>query len=108
MEPLQALVLAEDLATVACGGFNSLSLLLYWARARPGSPRRIGAATLALLNAGVVAEGAFFLALYQSHLWLGKTGAFLTPPPWLASRTLLFLSTAAISLLILRRRPNGG
>ena len=51
-----AVAVSQDLATALCGGFNSLYFLLYALRRPEALRRRIGAATLALVNGGVLVE----------------------------------------------------
>jgi len=98
-----ALAVAQDLTTALCGGFNALYFLLYLLRRQETMPRRIGAAALALVNAGALAESLYFSALYTTyHLgWRGET-PFLSPFPWLLARSLPFLGTLFVSLLVLR------
>ena len=101
---LDVLVLAQDIATAACGGFNALHFLGYWLGRGTTRSRRVGAAALTVINAAVVVESLFFLALYWTHRWQGSIDLFLSPPIWLSARTLLLLGTAFISALILRQQ----
>jgi len=98
-----ALAVAQDLTTALCGGFNALYFLLYLLRRQETLPRRVGAAVLALVNAGALVESLYLSTLYTTyHLgWRGET-PFLSPFPWLLARSLPFLGTLFVSLLVLR------
>lgn len=105
-----ALVAAQDVATVVCGAFNALYFLAYWWRPRSTPPRRLGAAALVLLNTALVVESLFFLSLFLVHRWRGPVDMFFWPPAWLSARALLLAGAAFISLLIVRQaaqRPFG-
>lgn len=97
------LVMAQDLTTAVCGGFNALYFLLYLLRRQEALSRRVGAAALTLVNAGASAESLYLSALYTTYRlgWRGDT-PFLSPCPWLLARSLPFLGTLFISLLVLR------
>ena len=106
-----ALAVSQDLATALCGGFNSLYFFLYALRQSPAPRRRIGAAALALVNGGALVESLYLFALYLS-LRLGWRGQaeLCAPGPWLLARSLPFLGTAFVALLVLRslsHRANG-
>jgi hypothetical protein len=98
-----ALAVAQDLATALCGGFNALYFLLYLLQRQETLPRRVGAAALALVNGGALVESLYLSTLYTTyHLgWRGET-PFLSPFPWLLARSLPFLGTLFVSLLVLR------
>lgn len=111
-----SLVLVEELLTIVCGGFNASYFLAYCLARTPAleSPgydalparrqsRRLGSAALILLNAAIVVESLFSLALYWSHHWHGPIGLVLAPPVWLSVRALLLVATAFISALVLRQ-----
>lgn len=103
-----ALVVTQDLATALCGGFNALYFLCYLRRPQQNPSRRVGAAALALVNAGALAESFFLLLVYTSarlEWWLETS--LLAPSPWLLARSLPFLGTLSVSLLILRARDHG-
>ncbi|KPK47686.1 MAG: hypothetical protein AMJ77_02240 [Dehalococcoidia bacterium SM23_28_2] len=104
-----ALVVAQDLTTAVCGGFNALYFLLYLLRRQETISRRVGAAALALVNAGASAESLYLSALYTTYRlgWRGET-PFLSPCPWLLARSLPFLGTLFISLLVLRALNDRG
>jgi peptidoglycan biosynthesis protein MviN/MurJ (putative lipid II flippase) len=106
-----ALVVAQDLATALCGGFNALYFLRYLRRRQESPSRRVGAAALALANAGALAESLFLMAVYSNaRLGWWVQMSLLAPGPWLLARSLPFLGTLFISLLILRarnHRPRG-
>ncbi len=57
-----ALAVAQDLTTALCGGFNVLYFLLYLLRRQETLSRRVGAAALALVNAGALVESLYFSA----------------------------------------------
>jgi len=101
---LDAIVLTQDIATAACGGFNAIHFLGLWLGRGTARSRRVGAAALTVINAAIVMESLFFLALYWTHRWQGSIDVFLSPPVWLSARTLLLLGTAFISALILRQQ----
>jgi hypothetical protein len=98
-----ALAVAQDLTTALCGGFNALYFLLYLLRRQETLPRRVGAAALALVNAGALVESLYFSALYTTYRlgWRGDM-PLLSPLPWLLVRSLPFLGTLFVSLLVLR------
>ncbi len=109
--PGDALAVAQDLATALCAGFNALYFLNYRWRRRESPSRRVGAAALALVNAGALAESLYLMAVYGNARlgWWAQT-SLLAPEPWLLARSLPFLRTLFISLLILRarnHRPSG-
>lgn len=95
-----ALVLLQDIVTVAFGAFNATH---FASRCLEGEVHRIAAAALTLLNVAIVLQTAFFLALYWSFRWQGGLDRFFWPPAWLAARALLLLATAFITALILRQ-----
>jgi hypothetical protein len=98
-----ALAVAQDLTTALCGGFNALYFLLYLLRRRETLARRVGAAALALVNAGALVESLYFSAFYTTYRlgWRGEM-PFLSPLPWLLVRSLPFAGTLFVSLLVLR------
>ena len=106
-----AMAVSQDLATALCGGFNSLYFFLYALRQSQAPRRRIGAAALSLVNGGALVESLYLFALYLS-LRLGWRGQaeLCAPGPWLLARSLPFLGTAFVALLIFRslaHRANG-
>jgi hypothetical protein len=98
-----ALVAAQDLATAACAAFNALYFLVYRLRSSVSGPRRLGAAALVVVNAALLVESLFFLALFLVHRWRGPVDVFFWPPVWLSVRSLMLVGAAFISLLILRQ-----
>jgi hypothetical protein len=100
---LHGLVAAQDLAAAACGALNAFYFLHYWLRRRPSPRRRLGAAALVTVNAALVVESLFFLALYASWHWQAAAEPFLCPPVWLMARLPLLLGAAFISALVLRQ-----
>ena len=104
-----ALAVSQDLATALCGGFNSLYFFLYSLRRPQVRRRRIGAAALALLNGGALVESLYLFALYLS-LRLGWRGQaeLCAPGPWLLARSLPFLGTAFVALLVFRSLTHRG
>jgi hypothetical protein len=103
-----ALAVAQDLTTALCGGFNAIYFLLYMLRRQETLPRRVGAAALALVNVGALVESLYLSTLYTTyHLgWRGDT-PLLSPFPWLLARSLPFLGTLFVSLLVLRALSHG-
>ena len=100
---LHGLVAAQDLTAAACGGLNAVYFLLYGLRPRLTPRRRLGAAALVAVNAAVVVESLFFLALYASWYWRGTADSFLSPPVWLTARLPLLLGAGFVSALVLRQ-----
>jgi len=100
---LHGLVAAQDLTAAACGGLNAVYFLLYGLRRRLTPRRRLGAAALVAVNAAVVVESLFFLALYVSWYWRGTADPFLSPPVWLTARLPLLLGAAFVTALVLRQ-----
>ncbi|MGQ9572791.1 MAG: hypothetical protein ACUVV3_06355 [Dehalococcoidia bacterium] len=97
------LVVVQDLTTALCGGFNALYFVLYLRRRQETLSRRVGAAALALVNAGALVESLYLSALYATYCLGWREGMpFLSPLPWLLARSLSFLGTAFVSLLVLR------
>jgi hypothetical protein len=106
-----AVAVSQDLTTALCGGFNSLYFLLYALRQSKAPRRRIGATALALVNGGALVESLYLFALYLSLRlgWRGQAELY-APGPWLLARSLPFLGTAFVALLVLRslsHRANG-
>jgi hypothetical protein len=100
---LHGLVVAQDLLSAACGTLNALYFLHYWLVRRPRPPRRLGAAALVAVNAALVVESLFFVALYVSWRWQQAADPFLTPSVWLPARLPLLVGAAFISALVLRQ-----
>jgi uncharacterized membrane protein len=101
---LEVLALLQDLATIGCGTFNAAYFAARWARTKSRPSHRVGVAALTLVNAAVVLESLFFLALYWTYQWHRSLDLFLSPLAWLSARSLLLAGTAFISLLIVRQR----
>jgi hypothetical protein len=99
---LGGLVVAQDLATAACGLLNAGYFTDYWWRRNGVRARRVGAAALALVSAAAVAEALFSQALLWSQEGGGALGQ-LSPGMWALLRLPLFVATVFISVLILRR-----
>ncbi len=95
-----ALVLAQDIVTIACGAFNAGH---FASRFLDGEAHRVAAFALALLNVAVVLETAFFLALYHAYQCHASLDRFFAPPAWPGARFLMLLATAFITALILRQ-----
>jgi len=100
---MHALVVAQDLTTAACGILNAFYFLHYWLRRRSSLRRRLAAAALVSVNASLVVESLFFLALYASWHWRQAAEPFLRPPLWLPARLPLLIGAAFISVLVLRQ-----
>ena len=99
---LAGLVVAQDLATAACGLLNAGYFVAYWWRQDESRGRRIGAAALALVSAAAVVEALFSQGLFwwqQGVVPLGQ----LSPGSWALVRLPLFAATVFISILVLRR-----
>jgi len=92
------LIVAQDVATGACGVLNAGYFSRYWLRAVLPR-RRIGAAALALLGVAAIAEALFSQAL----LW-SRGGLFeVSDGVWALARVPLLLATVSISAIVLRR-----
>jgi hypothetical protein len=94
----EGLALAQDATTAACAGGNALYFAFYFRRSLPPA-RRLGAATLAVLNFGIFFERVYFIELYVD-------GAGLEPISWLCAHLLLSLGTFAITALAARQWLN--
>ena len=103
------LAVGQDFTTALCGGFNTLYFLVYALRRSETLRRRIGAAALALVNGGALVESVYLLAVYLS-LRLGShdEAGLLAPGPWLLARSLPFLGTAFVALLVFRSLTHRG
>lgn len=99
---LGGLVVAQDLATVACGLLNAGYFIWYWWRRKGSRGRRIGAAALALVSVSAVTGAVFSQGLFWSQQDVGSVSR-LSPPLWAIVRLPLFAATAFISMLVLRR-----
>ncbi len=91
---LGSLVVGEDLSTALSGAFN-IGYFAGYAWRSGSSGRRVGAATLTLVNAAAVVEAIFSQAMF----W----GEGLSAGTWALMRLPLLAATVFISLLILRR-----
>lgn len=97
------LVVAQDLATAACGLFNAAYFVHYWWR-RNGSPgRRLGALALAAVSVAAVVEALFSQGLFWWQQGVGPLGELFSPGTWALLRLPLLVATAFITILILRR-----
>ncbi len=95
---LGGLVVAEDLATAACGLLNAGYFIDYWWRRNGARSRRIGAAALALVSVAAVTE-----ALFSQGLFWSQRGGWPPLPVWALVRAPLLIATAFVSVLVLRR-----
>jgi hypothetical protein len=99
---MAGLVVAQDLATAACGLLNAGYFVGYWWRRNGSRGRRVGAAALALVSVAAVVE-----ALFSQELFWSQQGAVslsqLSPGVWALVRLPLFVATVFISIIILRR-----
>lgn len=91
------LIVAQDLATALCGLFNAAYFAGYWWRPDWPRGRRIGALALVLVSVAAVAGAIFSQGLF----WWQPSD--VAPSLWAAARLPLFVSTAFISALVLRR-----
>ena len=90
-------VVAEDIATGACGLGNALYFAGY-CRGAAGWSRRLAAGALALVNVAVLGEALLSQGLY----WWWQEGA-LSPGAWVLARLPLLVATALVSAIVLRR-----
>lgn len=95
---LGGLIVAEDLATAACGLLNAAYFVEYWWRRNGARSRRIGAAALALVSAAAVTEAAFSQGLFWSH-----RDGWAPLVVWALARLPLLLATGFVSMLVMRR-----
>jgi len=99
---LGALVIGEDLATMAGGLLNAGYFSCYCATRRESRARRIGAAALALASAAAVVEALSSAGLYWwQHQALAPGD--LSTGAWALLRLPLTVATLFISFLVLRR-----
>jgi len=103
MDPGVVLVVAQDMGTALCAVFNAAYFSRLWLRASGWRARRLGAASLALVNAAIALESLFFQAVYWCYGMGVSIEALLSPGVWLMARFLLFAAAAFITVLILRR-----
>ncbi len=96
------LVVAQDLATAACGLLNAGYFATYWWRRNGPRGRRIGAAALAMVGATAVVEALFSQGLFWSQQEAASPGQ-LSSGVWALVRLPLFVATLFISIIILRR-----
>ena len=99
---LAGLVVAQDLATAACGLLNASYFIDYWWRRNGRRGRRIAAAALALASGAAVVEALFSQGLFWLQQGIGPFGE-LSPGVWALLRLPIFAATVFISILILRR-----
>jgi hypothetical protein len=96
------LVVAQDVATAACGLLNAGYFVRYWRLSSGSRGRRLAAAVLATVSAAAVVE-----ALFSQGLFWSQHGAVmlaqLSPGLWALLRLPLLVATASISIVILRR-----
>jgi hypothetical protein len=97
-----SLIFAADATTAVAAAFNAAWLAGHWLRYEHRG-RRLAAATLAALNAGIALQAAFAQALYAAHRLGASTAPFFATAPWFASRAPLLAGTLLLSTLILRR-----
>ncbi|HYM15763.1 MAG TPA: hypothetical protein VEZ14_09395 [Dehalococcoidia bacterium] len=102
MDPSAVLIFAADGATAAAAAFNAAWLAAHWLRG-VAPVRRLAAATLALVNAGIAVQAAFAQALFTARRLGWPVDVYFDAAPWLAARVLLLAGTLLLSLLIIRR-----
>ena len=98
-ESLQALMAIQGAFTAVSGGFNALYFAGY---STPHAARRIATLVLSLVNLSFLLQGLYWILPVgggTSHLL--KSGALLGLGP------VTFMSSLAITALILRQRFNG-
>jgi len=97
-------LVVQDIATVALGAANAFYFLHLLRDGSLRPARRLGAAALATVSLGILAQGAYFLLLStEGDGWEGLT--------LLGTRLLTLAGELFISLLILRQHlgpRNGG
>jgi hypothetical protein len=103
VDPGAALAITADGATAVAAAFNAAWLARMRLAGAPHARRRLAAATLVLLNAGIAVQAAFALALFSTRLAAAPADPFFAAGPWLASRVTLLAATLLLSTLILRR-----
>ena len=99
---LVGLVVAQDLATAACGLLNAGYFVGYCWRRDEARARRMGALALTLVSVAAVVGAMFSQGLFWSQQDVGSVSR-LSPPLWAIVRLPLFAATAFISMLVLRR-----
>ena len=99
---LASLVMAQDLATAACGLLNAGYFIPQWLRQEESRTRRVAAFALALVSAAAVMEALFSQALFWWQQGLSPLGE-LSPGGWALARLPLLAATVFISMLVLRR-----
>jgi hypothetical protein len=92
-------ILLEDLATAASGLFNAGYFARYWVRAYETRARRTGAAALFLVGTAVAVEAACSEAI----IWWRDSLLALGDVAWALARLPLLVSTAFITVIVLRR-----
>ena len=99
---ITALVVAQDLATAACGVLNAGYFAGYWWRRNGSRGRRTGAAVLTMVSAAAVVEALFSQGLFWSHQGVVSLNE-LSPGVWALVRLPLLVATICISIIIVRR-----
>ena len=102
MDPLAAAASLADGLTAVAAAFDAAWIVARRVRGETLQARRIAAATLALVCAGIAAQAAFSQALFAAHRLGAPTAPLFAPAPWLTARLALLCGTAMLSLLILR------
>ena len=92
-----------DGTAAASGAFNASWLLGVAQSAAPG--RRVAAAALAMLSAGIAVQALLSQAMRWALAPGAESGPLMASGPWLASRLLLLAGSLLITMLILRRTP---
>lgn len=99
---LAVLVAVQDAGTALCGLLNGGYFARYWWHRTGTRSRRIGAAALSLVSGAAAVEAMFSQGLYWSQqgvLWFGG----ISPGVWALMRLPLFVATAVISAIVIRR-----
>lgn len=95
------LIMAQDLATAACGAFNAVYFGQY-AWVRRARARRLAALAMAFVSLAALAEAAFS----QGLLWSqdgGPLDGLVSFEGWALLRLPLLAATAFVSALVWRR-----
>ena len=99
---LVGLVVAQDLATAACGLLNAGYFVGYCWRRDEARARRMGALALTLVSVAAVVGAMFSQGLFWSQQGVGPLDE-LSPGAWALVRLPLLVATGFLSILVLRR-----
>ena len=103
MDSAAAAASFADGLTAIAATFNASWLVARRVRGEPAAGRRVAAATLATICAGIAVQAAFAQAMFAAYRFGAPLEPFFTPAPWIAARVALLAGTSMLTLLILRR-----